>query len=404
MVPDTINFDIFDVINELGTGADDLIECFDDANPYFFHPVHKGDKTNLLNFRAYGQTYFHIESMGIEEQGVDNMVMYRGLCTDVFKPGGYDKKLRTFIVNNIYPDQIRNMTISLYNEGGGSVADTMGAMNCKFVDTNGEIPDYLIWGTLDGGHWVYINNYRYVCTVVEPGTYWLALVHDDDLTSKLPAMSYGIHYREVTLKRYVDIDPYNILIEKASATPTFQVWLTEGVEVLSNTSGLTIVSPTSPTYMSPTTVHLSITATTSERVLTCTCRTLATVLREEKVFTVYQRGDAWDYLSCTEISPGITMGSVGGYANTHTFITKNNSTLMSYEGRIYWQIKQGDTEGSATYQAGGSRDLPEINAGDSHPENFNWTCYTSDGMNAYFYAMYESTGTWVLIDTHMIMT
>lgn len=51
-VPDTNNFTLQDVVNEIGSG-DDLVEEFSLANASGFDPAYEGSKDRLYNFRNY---------------------------------------------------------------------------------------------------------------------------------------------------------------------------------------------------------------------------------------------------------------------------------------------------------------------------------------------------------------
>jgi len=53
-VPNTTNFTLQDVVDEINPAADTLTNCFADAISSSFDSNYSGDKNNLLNFRNYG--------------------------------------------------------------------------------------------------------------------------------------------------------------------------------------------------------------------------------------------------------------------------------------------------------------------------------------------------------------
>lgn len=53
-VPDTNDFNLQDVVDEINPTTDDLVQCFAEAEDIKFDPEYKVDKTNLYNFRNYG--------------------------------------------------------------------------------------------------------------------------------------------------------------------------------------------------------------------------------------------------------------------------------------------------------------------------------------------------------------
>lgn len=56
-VPDTDDFTLTDVTNEINPSANTLWTCFDEADPDKFDPAYEGDKDRLSNFRNYNGNY-----------------------------------------------------------------------------------------------------------------------------------------------------------------------------------------------------------------------------------------------------------------------------------------------------------------------------------------------------------
>ncbi|WP_136465533.1 hypothetical protein [Flagellimonas onchidii] len=65
-VPNTTNFTLQDVIDELPNSQDDLLECFAESNDASFDSAYKGSKNQLLNFRNYD----HFRGFGTKQQTV----------------------------------------------------------------------------------------------------------------------------------------------------------------------------------------------------------------------------------------------------------------------------------------------------------------------------------------------
>ena len=53
-VPNTTTFTLQNVVDEVNTTTDDLVDCFADATSSSFDSNYSGSKNNLLNFRNYG--------------------------------------------------------------------------------------------------------------------------------------------------------------------------------------------------------------------------------------------------------------------------------------------------------------------------------------------------------------
>ena len=53
-VPDTNSFTLQDVVDEVNPTTDDLVDCFNDADPAKFDATYEGSKDRLSNFRNYG--------------------------------------------------------------------------------------------------------------------------------------------------------------------------------------------------------------------------------------------------------------------------------------------------------------------------------------------------------------
>jgi hypothetical protein len=80
-VPDTTTFTLQDVVTEVATTTDDLVDCFADAISGKFDATYSGDKDRLLNFRNYGAIASFassIEGRGACELALDQTYYHSG--------------------------------------------------------------------------------------------------------------------------------------------------------------------------------------------------------------------------------------------------------------------------------------------------------------------------------------
>ncbi len=394
MVPDTTNFSLQNVVDEISPATESLQGCFNDALYYFFDKDYEGSFNRLSNFRNYGDYDIHITGMGANDQGLGEDIAYIHDYTDIsnnnFKPGFTGYKFFIYAINK-RSDHIQNITMSLWHRTNDTSEATWGALNCDVFETPGDVPVLI---EVNGG-----DDWRVIWTVskgINPGQYrWN--YQTNPFTSVYLEARGNDHKRNVTIKRYVDISIYLNIVEKGSGTGLFTIYLTEGIEVISNTGGLNITSGT-PTYSSKSTLNYSYTTNGDvERILNCTVRTINSTLREFKTFYVYQRGEPSDYMEVTEVNPNYTNEDE---TNSHAFKVKNNSTLMSYTANIAWQIKEGDTEGGATLTVFGNENVTNLASLNTIDINTgNWDPDSGRGANAYFYARIGSVS-YELIATH----
>ncbi len=396
MVPDTTNFSLQDVQTELGLpSTTSLVACFTAALYYLFDSDYEGSFDRLSNFRNYGDYGIHITGMGANDRGVGEDIAYIHDYTDIsnnnFKPGFTGYKFQIYAISK-NATHIRNITMSLWHRTNDTSEATWGALNCDVFETPGDVPVLI---EVTGG-----DDWRVIWTVskgINPGQYRWNYLTDGGWSSIYRTSRGSSHKRNVTIKRYVDISTYSNIVEKGSGTGSFTIYLTEGIEVISNTGGLNITSGT-PTYASKSTLNYSYTTNGDvERILNCTVRTINSTLREFKTFYVYQRGEPSDYMEVTEVNPNYTYDDE---TNSHAFKVKNNSTLMSYTANIAWQIKEGDTEGGATLTVFGNENvtnLASLNTIDI--DTGDWVADSGLGANAYFYARIGSAS-YELIATH----
>ena len=384
-VPDTNTFALSDVVTEINPSMSpkSLGQCFSEAIEYLFWLDYIGNKDRLSNFRNYGNYYLHLTDMGVSNYSGED-ILYRIYDPSVEqKPGSNLNRWDGHAINNT-STLIFNTTLRLIERTTSTIVDDYGALNTNIAQSVGDVPVLM---KRDG------NDYYEISCIIDPGQYRLEYLGDIFWTSVYPPYRYGLMYRDITVKRYVDLDFYSVYKEKGIQTTTFHQYNGELVEHIEDT-GITV---TTFIQNSGGVVDISIHDNGNiEEVLTCIIRTVNVTLREQKVFTVYHRGAPENYLSCIEIYP---YNTVADSNNTHDWIVKNNSTNMSYSGTLYWQIKQGATEGTAFYIDGGLNTITDLASLQTIAKANTWYCDSSNGAYAYFYARFSTSDPWTLIDT-----
>lgn len=398
-VPDTTTFALSDVINEITPSLHSLQGCFNDAIGQLFDGRYVGNRDRLSNFRNYGNPYLAITYADFTAH---KGIVYRGSASD-FRPNAHINEFQMKGINNMVSgDEIEAVSFVLVNTCTFPLHSLInwGADNIKFPSTISNNPTNVLWSD-DGGS-TYTRDYRTLAEYLDdPGNYYMEvglntyITHDKGCTGGIS----GDYIFPVQCKRYIEFDLYSVTKEKGSQTTSFHKWNAEAVEHIEDT-GITVTAFLGSS--SGDEVDLSIHDNgDTEEVLTCTVRTTATLLQEQKVFTVYHRGLSENYLSCIDITPNTTLGDSD---NTHAWVVKNNSTQMSYSGILYWQVTQGDSESTATVIATGNTPITDLSSGGTVNKSNTWHCNKSDGSHAYFYASFNTAATWSLIETQLVST
>ena len=394
-VPNTNTFALSDVINEINASMSpkSLGECFTEAIGWLFDSNYYGDKDRLSNFRNYGELGIHIVSEGILTVSGEDII-YRGDTSD-FKPGASVNAFTARAINNSTDDNIFASEIGIYERQTDTLIQSLGSTNINLQKSGfeDEEKDVLFeWEST----W---HTYRVLATLHDPGEFRLKWFLNGYVSSVYPDY-WGPIYRNLTIKRYVDLDIYSVTKDQGAQTTTFHQYNGETVEHVED-GGITV---TGFVQNSGGAVDLSIQDNgNTEEVLTCTIRTTATTLREQKVFTVYHRGRPGNYLSCSDVFPNVTTENT---SNTHTWYIDNNSTQMLYSGTFYWQVKQGDTESTSHSVDNGNDTISDLASGGQTSFAHTWDCgdINNTGAYAYFYAKFDTADDWQLIETQLIST
>lgn len=396
-VPNTNTFSLDDVRVELGLAyPTSLSQCFANAIEGRFDPNYVGEKDRLSNFRNYGEYYMHILEMGVENYSGED-VFYRVLdAENDLMPGSNHNGFHANIINN-HQCQVENTTLQIVGRTDDTVQMDYGAANCTWRMADEDHPIPLVIENIDcdsdGKHFWLMGG----LLTMEPGQYRLHLLTNPYITSEYPDYRGQHHYRNITLKRYIEFDSYSTVLDAGAQSFTFHHWFGEDVQEYHD-SGLTVNMINDTGGNVDVDVHNNGDV---EEVLTLTIETVASTLRESKTHTVYHRGAPEDYLECTDITPNTVLGDSD---NTHYYVVHNNSSLMSYSGTLFWQILQGDDEASASYIAGGSNAITDLPQGNDENVQVDWHCNTADGQYVYFYARFNLHDDFQLIETMMVAT
>lgn len=218
-IPDSLEFSLQDVVDEVNPSIDTLQTCFEEAVEENFDSRYKGDKDRLSNFRNYN-------GYGVYVSGLDQTTFYRG--TSCYR---VNKTSFNYCTGEEYPlSKLENITLRIINFNDCSIRQDLGAINHTIYKTI--YPTFL--------ESIHNNDFD---TTLSAGNYRMEILGSSYISFDNIGCSGGIF--NIVISEYIDLVPENTTISKFGGSGSINIYTGDSWEAVELTENIIITSATS---------------------------------------------------------------------------------------------------------------------------------------------------------------